>query len=78
MKNLSDQCPNVSITADSKKSDYMIEARWGGRYQFTVFRHGGDAVYGTQTSFLHNAVKDVCHYINTHAPAPERADKGSD
>jgi hypothetical protein len=68
MKNLSDKCPNVSITNDSKQSDFMIEARWVGRYEFTVFRHGGDAVYGTQTSFLHNAVKDVCHYINAHQP----------
>lgn len=68
MKNLSEKCPNVSITLDPKKSDYMIEARWVGRYSFTVFKHGGDAVYGTQTSFLHNAVKDVCHYINTHQP----------
>jgi hypothetical protein len=68
MKNLSDKCPNVSITNDSKQSDFMVEARWVGRYSFTVFRHGGDAVYGTQTSFLRNAVKDVCHYINSHQP----------
>jgi hypothetical protein len=68
IKNLSDECPNVSITNDSAKSDYMVEARWAGRYEFSVFRHGGDAVYGTETSLLHNAVKDVCHYINTHAP----------
>ncbi len=75
MKNLSDKCPNVSITLDPKKSDFMIEARWVGRYEFTVFKHGGDAVYGTQTSFLHNAVKDVCNYVNTH-PA-EAADHSS-
>ncbi|MGH9735365.1 MAG: hypothetical protein ACRD8A_12340 [Candidatus Acidiferrales bacterium] len=70
MKNLSDKCPNVTITLDSKKSDYMVEARWipYGRYDFTVFKHGGDAVYGTQTTLLHNAVKDVCHYMNTHQP----------
>jgi hypothetical protein len=68
MKNLSDKCPNVSITNDSKQSDFMIEARWVGRYEFTVFKHGGDAVYGTQTTLLHNGVKDVCHYINAHDP----------
>lgn len=70
MKNLSEQCPNVTITLEPKKSDYMVEARWipYGRYSFTVFKHGGDAVYGTQTNFLHNAVKDVCHYMNTHQP----------
>lgn len=66
MKNFSDKCSNVTITLDPKKSDFMIEARWVGRYEFTIFKHGGDAVYGTQTSFLHNAVKDVCHYMNTH------------
>jgi hypothetical protein len=66
MKNLSDKCPNVSITLDPKKSDFMVEARWVGRYEFTIFKHGGDAVYGTQTNFLHNAVKDVCHYMNSH------------
>ena len=69
MKNLTDKCPNVSITNDSKQSDFMIEARWVGRYEFTVYKHGGDAVYGTQTTLLHNAVKDVCHYINSHDPA---------
>lgn len=68
MKNLTDKCPNVSITNDSKQSDFMIEARWVGRYEFTVYKHGGDAVYGTQTTLLHNAVKDVCHYINSHDP----------
>jgi hypothetical protein len=68
MKNFSDKCPNVTITLDSKKSDFMIEARWVGRYEFTIFKHGGDAVYGTQTNFLHNAVKDVCHYMNAHQP----------
>jgi hypothetical protein len=68
MKNLSDKCPNVSITLEPKSSDFMVEARWVGRYSFTVFKHGGDAVYGTQTNFLHNAVKDVCHYMNSHQP----------
>jgi hypothetical protein len=65
LKNLGEKCPNVSITLDSKKSDYMLEARWVGRFEFTVFRHGGEAAYATQTSFLHNAVKDVCHYVNS-------------
>lgn len=68
MKNLTDKCPNVSITNDSKQSDFMVEARWVGRYEFTVYKHGGDAVYGTQTTLLHNAVKDVCHYMNSHQP----------
>jgi len=71
MKNLSDKCPNVSITNDPKKSDFMVEARFApyrDRYEFTVTRKGGDLVYSTETTLLHNAVKDVCHYINTHTP----------
>lgn len=66
LKNFSDKCSNVTLTLDPKKSDFMIEARWVGRYEFTIFKHGGDAVYGTHTNFLHNAVKDVCQYMNTH------------
>jgi hypothetical protein len=76
MKNLSDKCPNVTITNDSKKSDFMVEARFApyrDRYEFTVQKKGGDYVYSTQTTLLHNAVKDVCHYINTHPPENERA-----
>ena len=65
LKNLREKCPNVSITLDSKKSDYMLEAGgWSGQYKFTVFKHGGDAVFGTSTLLLSNAVKDVCHFVN--------------
>lgn len=65
LKNLSDRCPNVSITLNSKESDFMLEARgWPGHYRFTLYKKGGDAVFATQTEYLHNAVKDVCHYIN--------------
>ncbi|HKS81561.1 MAG TPA: hypothetical protein VJR23_08635 [Candidatus Acidoferrales bacterium] len=65
LKNLSDRCPNVSITLNSKESDFMLEAKgWPGHYRFTLYKKGGDAVFATQTQYLHNAVKDVCHYIN--------------
>jgi hypothetical protein len=65
LKNLSDRCPNVSITLNSHESDFMLEARgWPGHYRFTLYKKGGDAVFATQTEYLHNAVKDVCHYIN--------------
>ena len=65
MKNLGSRCPNVSITLDSKKSDYMLEAwGWSGHYKFTVYKKGGEAVYSTSTVMLSNAVKDVCHYVN--------------
>lgn len=66
LKNLGDKCPNVSLTLDSKKSDFMLEAwGWSGHYRFTVYRKGGEAAYSTSTVMLSNAVKDVCHYVNS-------------
>ena len=76
MRHLSSHCPNVSITQDSKKSDFMLEAwGWSGNYKFTVFAHGGDAVYATSTMRLGNAVKDVCKYINAHSPKEQNEGK---
>jgi hypothetical protein len=69
VKYLGQKCPNVTITLDSKESDFMLEAGgWSGRYKFTVFRKGGDAVFSTSTMLLSNAVKDVCKYVNANAP----------
>lgn len=66
LKNLGDKCPNVSLVLDSTKSDYMLEAGWwAGEYKFTLFKKGGEAVYSTSTHMLSNAVKDVCHYVNS-------------
>lgn len=65
LRHLSSHCPNVGLTRDWKKSDYELEAGgWSGAYHFTVFAHGGDAVYSTNTERLGNAVKDVCHFLN--------------
>ncbi len=65
MKHIVEKCPNVSLTLDSKKSDFMLEAGgWSGNYKFTVYQHGGLAVYSTTTRMLSNAVKDVCKYVN--------------
>ena len=68
MKNLSEKCPNVTITATPQKSDYMLKAFWSpdDRYRFEVVAKGGDSVYATKTVLLSNAVKDVCHFLNTH------------
>lgn len=66
MKHLVNKCPNVTITLDSKKSDFMVRAGgWSGNYQFVVYRHGGNAAYSTETALLSNAVKDVCKYMNS-------------
>jgi hypothetical protein len=79
MKNLVSKCSNTTITIDPKKSDFMLQAwGWSGNYKFTVFQRGGTAVYATTTVMLSNAVKDVCHFVNsrqaelktTSAPPP--------
>jgi hypothetical protein len=69
MKNLSEKCPNVTITATPQKSDYMLKAFWSpdDRYRFEVVAKGGDSIYATKTVLLSNAVKDVCHFLNTHS-----------
>lgn len=66
VKNLEEKCPNVTITLNSKESDYMLDARgWPEHYRFTLFHKGGTAVFATSTVLLSNAVKDVCKYVNT-------------
>ncbi|HUA01228.1 MAG TPA: hypothetical protein VMB02_12925 [Candidatus Aquilonibacter sp.] len=69
MKHLSQKCPNVTLTTNPRRSDFMINAQgWSGDYRFMVIQHGGDPVYATETALLSNAVKDVCKYLNTHGP----------
>lgn len=66
VKNLISKCPNVSITLNSKQSDFMLEAGgWSGNYKFTVFQKGGRAVFSTSTVLLSNSVKDVCRFVNS-------------
>jgi hypothetical protein len=67
MKNLSEKCPNVTITTNPERSDYMLKAIWtpDDRYRFEVIAKGGDSLYATKTVLLSNAVKDVCHFLNT-------------
>ena len=67
VKNLNQKCPNVTLTTNEKESDYMLNAAWAGNYRFMVIAHGGAMVYATQTSFMSNAVKDVCKYLNSQA-----------
>lgn len=67
MKNLTDKCPNVSMTTNRDRSDYMLRAFWtpDDRYRFEVIAKGGDSIYATKTVLLSNAVKDVCKFLNT-------------
>jgi len=69
VKHFGQQCPNVTITTNEKGSDFMLYAGgWSGNYRFMVIAHGGDTIYATQTSFLSNAVKDVCHFLHSQQP----------
>jgi hypothetical protein len=73
VKNLMYKCPNVTLTLNSKESDYMLSARgWPEHYRFTLYRKGGTAVFATSTVLLSNAVKDVCKYVNNNPPSPEK------
>jgi hypothetical protein len=71
VKQLADKCPNVGITR-SEQADYSLEVAGGDRtnphgnrlYEFTLFDGNGDVVFTTSTRQLHNAIKDVCNYIN--------------
>jgi hypothetical protein len=66
MKNLSDHCPNVTITTNPHNSNYMLYAGgWSGEYRFMVIAKGGDTLYATKTVLLSNAVKDVCKFLNS-------------
>jgi len=70
MKHFSQKCPNVTLTTNPKRSNFMINAVWAGNYRFMVIQKGGDTIFATQTTLLSNAVKDVCHFLNTRAPVP--------
>ena len=67
MKDFSEKCPNITLTSNPARSDYMLYAGgWSGEYRFMVIAKGGDTIYATKTQLLSNAVKDVCKYLNTH------------
>lgn len=66
MKDLSDLCPNIILTTNPERSDYMLYAGgWSGEYRFMVIAKGGDTLYATKTVMLSNAVKDVCKFLGS-------------
>lgn len=65
MKHLSQNCPNITVTTNSKTSDYMLYAGgWSGGYRFMVIAKGGDTIYATETVLLSSAVKNVCKFLD--------------
>lgn len=71
-KSLDKHCPEVVLTIEQSKADYLLQARDTGAgaarkpYKFTLFGHSGDRVFSTGTSRLDSAVKDVCVYLQKH------------
>jgi hypothetical protein len=71
VEQLADKCPNVGVTR-SEEANYSLEVAGGDRtnphgnrlFEFTLFNSKGDVVFTTRTRQLHNAVKDLCSYIN--------------
>jgi hypothetical protein len=69
VKDFGKRCPDVTVTLDPAKADFMLEA--GGdrvsqgirRYKFTLFDREGNARFNTTTTLLGNAVKDVCSFL---------------
>jgi len=73
-KSLDKHCPEVVLTIEQGKAEYLLEARDTGAgparkpYKFTLFGHSADRVFSTETSRVDSAVKDVCVYVQKHKP----------
>ena len=71
-KALNSRCPDVAITVDPEKADYLLEAINTGAgparkpYKFSLFNRAGDYVFSTETAHVDNSVKDVCRFIEKH------------
>jgi hypothetical protein len=71
-KSLNKHCPEVVLTIEQEKAEYLLQARDTGAgparkpYKFTLFGHSGDRVFSTETSRVDSAVKDVCIYVQKH------------
>lgn len=68
-KALDSHCPDVGITVDVEKADYLLEAINTGAgvarkpYKFSLFNHDGDYVFSTQTARVDSSVKGICTFI---------------
>jgi hypothetical protein len=71
-KSLDSHCPDVIVTADLGKAEYLLEAINTGAgparkpYKFTLFNHDADRIFSTETARIDSAVKDVCGFIEKH------------
>jgi len=71
-KALDKHCPEVVLTIEQQKADYLLQAINTGAgvarkpYKFTLFDATSDRVFSTEASRLDSAVKDACAYIRKH------------
>jgi hypothetical protein len=72
MKQFTRRCPEVTVTANRDKADYVVRLDHEGASPTTLFVHGnkvavfdreGDLIHGNATRLLSNAVKGACSAI---------------
>lgn len=76
VKEMTKQCPNVTLTLDASKADFAMEASKTvdviegtdyGRFKFTLFDREGTAIFSTSARRVANAMKDVCASLKKHS-----------
>jgi len=70
IKTFRERCPNLTVTLDKDKADYIILLEHEGGKELirrdnkvVIFDKEGDAIFSGSTRSLGNAVKDSCHAI---------------
>jgi len=70
IKTFRERCPNLTVTLDKDKADYIVLLEHeGGKdlvrrdNKVVIFDKEGDAIFSGSTRSLGNAVKDSCHAI---------------
>ena len=77
MKTFTRLCPQVVVTANREKADYVVRLDHEGLNPTTPFVHGNkvavfnkdeDLVFSSSSRILKSAVKDACAAMTGHAP----------
>ena len=78
MKAFAKECPDVTVTANREKADFLVRLDHEGVNPTTPFVHGNkvavfnkdqDLVFTNSTHLLGSAVKGACAAIVAHSPA---------
>ena len=69
LKSMEKKCANVTLTMNSEKADFLLEAiatpRSHKNYELALFNKEGDVLFHSGTVTLGAAVKDVCESIRS-------------